>query len=175
MSDEQCLNRFQAELDALMEGSFAAEGFRLTKQVRALACVAALAGCSSPFGPTPCPATSEWGTNGCAQVVVVVEEPGSEVPRPYFLTVSARLDDGGVISHAPEPRFGAFLMTIDLGPTSSLKSGDTASVWLIASLVSTASELLEDPIVASDSVVKRLGFVGMGEVPALDTARLTPK
>lgn len=139
------------------------------------ATVVCMVACSSPLEPSACPNPGEFGSSGCTQVVVKVDEPDDVVSGPYALAVSAILDGGEILSHAPEPRFGSFLMLIALNPFSSIRGGDTASVWLRASLVSTQSGMLEDPILAADSVLTSLIFAGVGQVPVLDTIELYPR
>lgn len=127
--------------------------------------------CSSPLEPIACPVTSEWGTEGCAQVIVIVDEPTSTTIGSGALYVTARSMDGRSISHAPSPVFGTFRMLVDLGPFPQVDASEPLSAWIVAYVVGPPSE---DPILASDSVLATLRFVGAGVVPQLDTVRLRP-
>jgi len=145
-------------------------GWTVGASVAALLCP----GCSSPLEPVACPQTSEWGTAGCAQVIVIVEEPALDAIEGRSLTVTAKSMNGGIISHASNPRFGRFRMLLDLGPfplTSRIEL-ESEGVWLVAYVIAPFDD---EPVVASDSVLTHVDFVGVGEVPVVETVRLRPQ
>lgn len=110
-------------------------------------------GCSSPLEPVACPQTSQWGTVGCAQVIVMVEEPETTSPGRRILNVTARSLDGANISHAGDPKFGTFRTLIDLGPFPQFSTTEPVSAWIVASIVDPLSDT---PFLASDSVLTTL-------------------
>lgn len=137
-----------------------------------------LLGCDSPLTVEACRHASEWGSPGCAALVVVLHEPDEDPAGSYTLTVSAGLDGGGIISHATEPRFGRFLMPLDLDPLSSVPVGSPVDIWVTARLVSTGPDSgtgNSTVYLAQDSVKTSVTFVRVGSVPEPDTVVLRPR
>jgi hypothetical protein len=120
----------------------------------------------------------EFGNAGCAALIVFLDEPEQRLSKPHLLQVRASWDGGGIISHASEPQFGAFVMVLDLGPFSLIQGGDTADLWVTAKVVSMAQEDLSTDstvILAQDSVLRQVTFASVGDLPLPDTVRLRPR
>lgn len=122
----------------------------------------------------PCEEPDEFGSAGCAVVQLQIEEPEG-LTIPWLLTVSARWPGGGLIAHADEPRFGSFIMRLDLLPPSPVQGGDTASAWFTAKVVDVEESTDgTTEYLAADSVIAVLYFSSIGENPQLETVRLRP-
>lgn len=137
-----------------------------------------LLACDSPLEVQACPVNSQWGTAGCAVIYVVLHEPEDDPAGSYTLVVSAALDGGGYIAHVPEPRFGRFLMTIDLGPFPAVPVGPPVDIWVTARLVSTGAGSgtgSNTVYLAQDSVRTSVTFVPGRALPTADTVVLRPK
>lgn len=141
--------------------------------------VAPLMGCDSSTDLTgllgPCEEPDLFGSAGCAVVQLEVEEP-EDLTTPWLLTVSSRWPGGGLIAHAAEPRFGSFVMRLDLLPPSPVQGGDTASAWFTAKVVDVEESTDgTTEYLAADSVLAVLYFSSIGERPQLETVRLRPR
>ena len=141
--------------------------------------LAALAlACASPsaLGTTPCGSAGEFGSGGCADLLVVIEEPTVALVPPYQWTLSARSMGGGNFGHASAPGVGFNDFRIVLPPESDVP-GDTATVWVIAKVVSPSATdgPLETIVQAADSVRHLLEFADPGSVPPIAAVRLRPR
>ena len=137
-----------------------------------------LLACDSPLEVRACPENSEWGTAGCAVIFVVLHEPERVPAGSYSIVVSAASEGGSYLAHAPEPRFGRFLMTIDLGPFPTVPVGSPVDIWVNARLVSTGAGSGVGPntvYLAQDSVRTSVTFVPARTRPTADTVVLRPK
>ncbi len=132
--------------------------------------------CDSPLEVQACPENSKWGTAGCAVLFVVLHEPEQDIVGSYSLVVSAKLDGGGYIAHAPEPRFGNFLMTIDLGPFPTFPHEPPVDIWVTARLIKPGAGSGPNTVyLAQDSVRTTVTFVPARTLPTADTVVLRPK
>jgi hypothetical protein len=138
--------------------------------------VLSLLACDSPLEVQACPENSQWGTAGCAVLFVVLHEPEQVPAGSYALSVSARLDGGGPLAHAPEPRFGRFLMTIDLGPFPPVSVEHPVDIWVTARLIKPGAGSGPNTVyLAQDSVRTSVAFVPARTLPTADTVVLRPK
>lgn len=138
---------------------------------------ALLVSCDGLFGPdaqlAPCKDFQEFGSAGCAVVEVLVSKPENLNGR-WLLKVSARWPGGGGLAHAAEPEFGSFTMRMNLLPPSPVAGGDTASVWMIGRIVDVEESIDgTTEYLARDSVLSVLYFARIGEIPELQSVRLT--
>lgn len=137
-----------------------------------------LLSCDHPLEVQACPDNSKWGTTGCAVLFVILHEPEQAIVGSYSLVVSAALDGGGYIAHAPEPQFGNFLMTIDLGPFPTFSIGPPVDIWVTARLISAGAGSgtgLNTVYLAQDSVRTSVTFVPARTLPTADTVVLRPR
>ena len=148
--------------------------------VVSLSLVLSLAGCDSPFALElgECPQTYEFGSYGCARLVVFLEFPSQPWPdsRRFDLRVQSAQPDDEVLFLESKPTAGANLITVSRRFHPLRGTGDTISVWVRAAILEDPRPILVGvplPVFASDSLFHIAQFSGVGTVPRVDTLYLT--
>ena len=160
---------------------------RVNQRIRSVRCVGGISaiaalsiwGCDAVTEPEalrrPCEHVSEWGSVGCADMLIEVGEPSSDLTSRGTLWISVRWPDGGLVAAVPEPVYGASSVRLELPEPSLLKAGEPTQVWAVARIVGRGGDGSSTEILAADSVLQTITFTTVGDIPTVDTIRLAPR
>ena len=150
-----------------------------------LACVLLLASAVIPSACSlftdveeACPQTYEFGNYGCARILAIIEGPPKPWPNGYRWSVRAVAADTflGITAMGDDPVDGQVPLLIIL--QWERLPGDTASFWVVAKILEDPRPAVVGvplPVFAEDKVLRLVRFVDVGQIPSVDTVRLSLK
>ena len=120
----------------------------------------------------------EPDTFGCAEFLIVIEPPSDPLTPLYLWWIRARTADGGFsgTGNGSNPLDGQAHLRFTLYSALPGAAGDTASVWVVARILEDVRPVIVGeplPVFAADSALRVAVFAAPGEVPAVDTVRLS--
>lgn len=132
----------------------------------------------SEFNSAACPQTFEFGNDGCARYVVLVDAPSGTWPSTYRWVARVSSIDSVLVFTDIEEGLEREPVHVRITRDWSLwrTTEDTVSLWVSVKLLEEPQPIqvgVPLPVFAADSTLRIVRFTDVGKVPPVDTIRLT--